>query len=610
MGEDRPATTASSRATTLRLLRRLHPHRARVALAIGLALLMGALSFATFGALYPILVVTFDSGDGVLDATGARDHWWVRWIESQAAGDPMHALWLAVAALVAVAAVAALVKFLHEVAVVQVCQRAQLDVAEDLYDRLTRQDETTLARVGLSNVNARFSYDLDMTGKALETFTGTLILEPIRFVAALGYATWISWQLTLVAAVFVPATLAVGKTLGRRIRRSAEGMLDKRARMLTRVQETVGALPVVQVYGQQERERGAFRQVTGRVYAWAKRLARLDAASHAVLELVSVLAVAPVVLVGGALVLDQTLSTADYMQFYLVFGFVYGPLRKVVGAANRIQGGVAGAARIFETMDLEATVTERPDARELPPLARAVSWEDVRVTYPDGRVALRGVSCHAPHGRTTALVGPSGAGKTTLLHTLPRLLDPDAGTVRLDGVDVREATLESLRGRMALVEQAARLFGGTVAENVAYAVPGASEEAVREAGRISRVDELVERLPDGWDTRLDESGAGLSGGERQRVAIARAVLRDPELLLLDEPTSALDPENERLVRLALEEASRGRTAVVVAHRPATVWQADHVVVLREGRVEAEGSPADVALVSPTYRELFGSVAPT
>lgn len=593
----------------MRLLRRLHPHRWDVALAIGLALLMGALSFATFGALYPILVVTFGAGDGALDATGAREQWWVRWIEEQAAGDPMAALWWAVGALIAVAAVAAAVKFLHELAVVQVCQRAQLDVAEDLYDRLTEHDDTTLARVGVSNVTARFSYDLDMTGKALETFTGTLVLEPIRFVAALGYAAWISWELTLVAAVFVPATLAIGKTLGRRIRRSAEGMLEKRAQLLTRVQETVGALPAVQVYGQEARERAHFRVVTDRVYAWAKRLARLDAASHAVLELVSVLAIAPVVLVGGSLVLDQTLSTADYMQFYLVFGFVYGPLRKVVGASNRLQGGVAGAARIFETMDLRAAVQERDDARELPPLADAVSWRDVRVVYPDGRVALDGVSCRAPHGVTTALVGPSGAGKTTLLHTLPRLLDPVDGRVELDGADVRGATLASLRRRMALVSQSARLFGGTLAENVAYAVPDASQDAIEAAGRVSRVDEIVVRLPEGWNTSLNEGGAGLSGGERQRVSIARAVLRDPEILLLDEPTSSLDPENERLVREALEVAARGRTVIVVAHRPDTVWSADHVVVLRAGRVEAEGTPVDVAAVSTTFRELFGSSRP-
>jgi ATP-binding cassette subfamily B protein len=228
------------------------------------------------------------------------------------------------------------------------------------------------------------------------------------------------------------------------------------------------------------------------------------------------------------------------------------------------------------------------------------------VRYPDGRIALRGVDLTAPAGKVTAFVGPSGAGKTTLLHTVPRLVDVSEGAVLLDGRDVRGAPLRTLRARMALVTQDARLFGGTLRDNVTYAVPGASAEDVARAARIARVDEIVARLPSGWDTLLDETGSSLSGGERQRIAIARAVLRDPEILLLDEPTSALDPENERMVRAALAELARGRTTLVVAHRVETVMEADHVVVLRDGEVESQGPPEHVAALSPTFRELFGA----
>ena len=192
----------------------------------------------------------------------------------------------------------------------------------------------------------------------------------------------------------------------------------------------------------------------------------------------------------------------------------------------------------------------------------------------------------------TAVMGPSGAGKTSLLHSLPRLVDPSAGAVLLDGRDVREATLASLRGRMAIVTQDARLFGGTLADNVAYSRPGATRAEIETAGRAARVDEIVARLPQGWDTVLDEKGAGLSGGERQRIAIARAVLRDPEILLLDEPTSALDADNERLVRDALAALCRGRTTILVTHRLEFAASADHVVVLRDGRVEAAGRPSE------------------
>ena len=213
------------------------------------------------------------------------------------------------------------------------------------------------------------------------------------------------------------------------------------------------------------------------------------------------------------------------------------------------------------------------------------------------RRILRDVDTRVPAGEIVIVTGPSGSGKTTLLHTLPRLVDPTAGAVLLDGRDVRAATLASLRGRMAIVTQDARLFGGTIAENVAYSRPSATRIEIEHAGRAARVDEIVARLPNGWDTVLDEKGAGLSGGERQRIAIARAVLRDPEILLLDEPTSALDPENERLVREALTSLCRGRTTILVTHRADFAAAADHVVVMREGRVEAEGIAADVLRVA-------------
>jgi ABC-type multidrug transport system fused ATPase/permease subunit len=367
--------------------------------------------------------------------------------------------------------------------------------------------------------------------------------------------------------------------------------------MLTRVQETVAAMPVVQVYGREDAERARFRAVTDRVFAWAMRLTRLEATTGPLLEVVSVVAVAPVLLVGAAAVVRGELGPTNFLAFVAALLAFQSPLRKAVGAANRLQGGGAGAARIFETMDLRAEVRERPDATTLPPLASRIEWRGVSVAYPDGRVALRDVTLSAPAGRTTAIVGPSGSGKTTLLHTLPRLVDPSAGAVLMDGRDVREATLASLRSRMAIVTQDARLFGGTLAENVAYSRPGATRAEVEAAGRAARVDEIVARLPQGWDTVLDEKGAGLSGGERQRIAIARAVLRDPEILLLDEPTSALDPENERLVREALASLCRGRTTILVTHRAEFAAAADHVVVMREGRVEAAGRAADVLRVA-------------
>jgi subfamily B ATP-binding cassette protein MsbA len=604
-----PAVPAG--ATLRRLLTYVRPHRLGVAVGAALGLAAAGLGTGSVASLAPILNVVFEE-DGValtldlLRKGGALGANAATFADEFASGDPLRLLLLLLVALFGVAVVNALVTFGHKYVVEMVTTRTQLDLAESLFDRLTEHDEGTLARLGMGNLSARFSYDLDMSGKAITTMIGTLVLSPARFLFALAAAVALSWELTLASLLLVPPVGLFANYLGRRIRKAAEGMLEQRAGLLSRVQETVHALPVVQVYGREAAERERFRGATGHVFRWAKRLARLESASDPSLQVAEVLGIAPLLYFGGSLVTTGELSVGTFLAVFFLLAAAWGPLRKVIGAASRLQGGVAGAQRIFDTLDLDTAVTERPGAHHLPPLIDAVSWTDVSVVYPDGRVALEGVSLSAPAGRTTALVGPSGAGKTTLLHTLPRLLDPSAGAARIDGTDVREATLHSLRKRMALVTQDARLFGGTLAENVAYARPDASHDELVAAAKVARVDEIVARLPDGWNTVLDESGGGLSGGERQRVSIARAVLRDPEILLLDEPTSALDPENERLVRAALDVLSRGRTTIVVAHRRETVLAADHVVVLRAGRVEAEGAPSEIAAGSPTFRELFGA----
>lgn len=584
--------------TLRRVLRLLAPHRAAIAASAALAAVVGALSVGTIGALVPILRLLF-TDDGVarlvddLSLLGSLGRRLAAWVEEFAADDRVRALGFVLVALVALTILKGLLAFAQEVLSGSIAERVRLALAARLFARLTEHDESTLARVGMGNLTARFTYDLDMTGKAVETLIGTLFVEGFQSIAYFAWALVLSWKLTLVAAVLVPLLLVLTRLLGKRIRRSAEGMLEKRAMLLTRVEETVAAMPVVQVYGREEAECARFVGVTDRVYAWAMRLTRLEATTGPALEVAAIVAVAPVLLVGAGMVVRGDMEATSFLAFFIAIAAFMSPLRKAVGAANRLQGGLAGAARIFETIDLRSEVVERKDAVALPPLRDAIEWRGVTVTYPDGRVALCDVTVVAPAGRTTAIVGPSGAGKTSLLHTLPRLLDPSAGAVLLDGRDVRDATLASLRGRMAIVTQDARLFAGTLAENVAYSRPGATRAEIEAAGRAARVDEIVARLPKGWDTLLDEKGAGLSGGERQRIAIARAVLRDPEILLLDEPTSALDPVNERLVREALAALCRGRTTILVTHRAEYAATADHVVVLSEGRVVAAGAAAGV-----------------
>jgi subfamily B ATP-binding cassette protein MsbA len=328
-------------------------------------------------------------------------------------------------------------------------------------------------------------------------------------------------------------------------------------------------------------------------------MTRTDAATSPLLETTAALAVAVTLWAGLSRVV--AMGAGEFLALYTALLGTLDPFRKLGDLGNRVSISAAAAERLFAIHDETPRIADAPGAAPLPPGGGAVRFEDVSYAYPDGRAALRGVSFEAPAGAVVAVVGPSGAGKSTLLDLVPRLRDPSGGRVLHDGTDARAATLASVRSRCAILHQHADLFEGTVAENVARGRPGAPRAEIEAACRRAHAHEFVAAMPEGYDTRLGPLGAGLSGGQRQRLALARAVLRDPRVLLLDEPASALDRESEEALRAALASFLPGRTVFVIAHRPGTVERADLVLVLREGRVEAWGPPAEVAERSPTFR---------
>ena len=297
------------------------------------------------------------------------------------------------------------------------------------------------------------------------------------------------------------------------------------------------------------------------------------------------------------------MDAAAFLALYSALLGTLDPFRKLGDVGNKISVSGAAADRLFALLDRVPEIRDAPGAAPIPREGGAVAFEAVRYAYGDGRVALDGVTFAVEAGAVVAVVGPSGAGKSTLFDLFPRLRDPTSGRVLQDGVDLRAATLASVRGRTAILHQHPDLFEGTVEENVARGREGATRAEVEAACRRANAHEFVTRMPEGYATRLGPGGVGLSGGQRQRLALARAVLRDPAVLLLDEPSSALDPESEDALRAALAGFLPGRTVFVIAHRPGTVEGADRVLVLRDGRVEAFGRPDEVARESATFRRL-------
>jgi len=585
----------------LRLLRYVLRHRARLAAALGAAVAVGVLNTATFATGLPFFRVLFGeapAGTGAVDRASRRVIGALRGV----VGDDRGALILAfLAVFVTLTALKSLARFFQDAWTAALTRRAVLDVAEEVFAKALRQPIGFYETHGVSDSITRFTTDVDFLSAGLGAVLAKLVREPLKVVGMVVIAAAIDLRLTLITLAVFPVVFGTTAYLARKIRRRAQGVLEARSGMMSVAGEALGGLRTVQAFCGEPVEEARFAARSARLYDEDRRMTRTDALTSPLLETLAAMGVAVTLWAGLSRIVAMDASA--FLALYTALLGTLDPFRKLGDLGNRV--GISGAAaeRLFALADRAPEIVERAGASPLPAGGGAVRFEDVQFAYPDGRTALQGVTFDVPAGSFVAVVGHSGAGKSTLLDLIPRLRDATSGCVRLDGADVRDATLASVRARSAIVHQHPDLFEGTVAENIARGRPGASLDEIETAARRAHSHEFVLALPEGYRTRLGPGGAGLSGGQRQRLALARAVLREPRILLLDEPTSALDRESEEALRAALADFLPGRTVFVIAHRPGTVDRADRVLVLREGRVEAFGRPEDVAAASPTYRRL-------
>jgi ATP-binding cassette subfamily B protein len=311
-----------------------------------------------------------------------------------------------------------------------------------------------------------------------------------------------------------------------------------------------------------------------------------------------------VLLVGARMVTSGELSVGGFVAFNLYLGMLVMPLRSLGMWIGQAQRATASGERIFQVMDEPEEIAERPDAVELPPGGGDLRFEDVRFEYIAGRPVLDGVTLDVPAGRTIALIGQTGSGKTTLTSLVPRFYDTTGGRVLVDGVDIRDVTLTSLRRAIGVISQDPFLFSASVRENITFGAPGLDDAEVERIARLAQAHEFVEELPDGYDTIIGERGITLSGGQRQRLAIARALAVDPRILILDDATASVDATTEARIRVGLREAMRDRTTLIIAHRLSTIALADEIVVLDEGRIAARGTHDELLETSPVYRDIY------
>jgi ABC-type multidrug transport system fused ATPase/permease subunit len=461
-------------------------------------------------------------------------------------------------------------------------------------------------------------YDRHQTGQLMSR--ATVDLQAVRFFLGYGLIFFfqhvltivgvtavmfvINWRLALAATAITPFIVIVAYRYSSVSHPVLRDVQQKMADVATVAEENIVGVHVVKAFAQEGAEQSKFAQRSEDVFGRSVEANRQRALYVPLLSFLPLIAQAAVLLLGGRMVTNGSLSFGQFVSFNIFVVMLVMPLRMLGMWIGQMQRATASGERIFEVIDEPEMITEKPDAIECPPGDGRVRFEGVSFEYAPGRRVLEDIDLELEPGRTVALIGHTGSGKTTLVSLVPRFYDATAGRVTVDGVDVRDVKIPSLRHEIAIVAQDPFLFSATVFENIAFGKPGATEDEVENAARLAQAHEFIVQLPDNYETVIGERGITLSGGQRQRLAIARALIMDPRILILDDATASVDATTEAKIRLGLREAMKGRTTIIIAHRLSTISLADELVVLDGGRIVGRGTDAELLRTNAVFREIY------
>ena len=581
-----------------RLLKYLRPHWRIFTVATFAMVLVSILQSATGALIVPIFDQAFSTGTGQKTAT-------LFGLQHLIPQEPLGA-WKMISILLIVFTVTkGIAEYVSTYLMARIGQSAVLKLRQDLYHHLLSQSATFFERHRTNYLVSR----LVTSAAAIETaVTATLrdmLRESFTLIGFLAASFYYNWRLTLGSLVLAPIIGLLTAKFGKALRNLARESFEGSKELTDTAQEALANQGIVKAYRAEKREAERFTTVAKRIVRANLRSASIAGASPPTIELIGMLFVVLLLFFGQNEIMAGRMNTAQFLTFLFFLFSSYDPMRKLSRLQNSMEQAVAAAQHVWEVMDEHAEIIEKPAAGPLAPLKNEIELRNVSFGYAnESRVVLRDINLKVKAGSMVALVGESGGGKSSLTKLLPRFYDPTSGAVLWDGVDLKDASVASLRQQIALVTQETVLFNDTVRHNIAYGKPDATDREIEEAALIAFAHDFIREMPDGYDTIVGERGIFLSGGQRQRLAIARAILVNAPVLILDEATSALDAESERLVQQAIANLVRDRTTIVIAHRLSTVRRADVIVVMEAGQIIERGTHTELLSKGGQYRKLY------
>jgi ATP-binding cassette, subfamily B, bacterial len=514
----------------------------------------------------------------------------------------------AVAAVAAIAVLGAISSYIEKYMTTSVGQWVGHDLRRVLYNHiqqlsLAERDET---RTG--DLISRVTDDIEAIQAFFSNSLLGILVDALTILGMIAVMLYVNWRFTLFALSVVPALFVVVYYLTHQIKRASRAVRKKESELTSVVEEGLTSVRVVKAFAREDYEVKRFEAESLETVETALRARNLKAQLTPIVGIIIAVGTCLVLAFGARLALAGQISTGVLIVFLLYLGKIYKPMRDISKETDTVSKALVGYERIQEVLEIESRVRDVPNARRAPPLKGAIEFEKVHFSYNGSDPVLENIEMKIEPGQVAALVGPSGTGKTTVISLIPRFYDPTCGTVKINGRDVREFKLRSLRDQTSCVLQETLLFRASVWDNIAYGKPDAAPREILRAARLANADEFIEQLPDGYSTVLGERGASLSGGQRQRIAIARAVIRNTPILILDEPTSGLDPESEKIVMKALRQLMRGRTCVVIAHHLNTICEADVIFVIDGTEICERGSHEELLSAGGAYEKMYRAEA--